>query len=106
MQLWPVAKLAEHPAVNLLCRSELLLFEVRESQRVCNIVIPRREFQCRFKLRRGLGKLSADEPGLSQHVMCVSALRVAGEHLVERIKGFFTLPSIEVSNRQVNEYFL
>src|SRR2546430_2707659 len=106
MQLWPVTKLAEHPIINLFCRGDLALPEVREPQRIRNIIILRREFQRRFKLSRGPGKLSAHKPDLSHHVACASALRVADKHLLQRVEGFFILPRVEVSNRQINGYLL
>src|SRR5258708_2076924 len=75
-QLRSVAELFEHALVNLLRGSKLMLLEIGQSQRVCNVVIIRRDFESRLQFSGGLAEVTQHEIGLAQHVVRAGALRI------------------------------
>ena len=75
-QLWPVAISFEHSLVNLLCRCELMLLEIRKSQGIGNVIIIRRNFQDNLQLGRRLVEVTEHEKALAEHMMGADVLRV------------------------------
>src|SRR5437899_3346896 len=76
MQLRTVAKLFEHPFVDLLRESELMLLEIGKSQGVGDVMIVRRYFQRCLQFSHGLIKIPEHEITLAQHLVRAGALGI------------------------------
>src|SRR5262249_27081368 len=103
VELRAIAKLREHPIVYLLGGGELAQLEIRESQRISDIMIIRRQLAGRFKLAGGLFELADHKVVLAEHLVGSGALLVECQCFAKRLERFFVQASIEVSDRQVDQ---
>src|SRR5262249_50719255 len=103
VELRAIAELRKHPIVYQLCGRELAQLEIRESQRISDIIIIRRQLAGRFKLAGGLFELADHEVVLAEHLVDGGALLVECQCFAKRLERFFGQASVEVSDRQVNQ---
>src|SRR5438128_1110140 len=105
MQLRTVAKLFEHPFVDLLRERKLMLLQISKSQGVGDVMIIRRYFQRCLQFSHCLIKIPEHEIALAQHVVRAGTSWIGTRRFVRRTKSLVILLSVEVRNRQVYQHF-